>query len=131
MNELTNRVRILEQWMRDQARRIFNLEAKVLRLEGQLALAGRGGGGGGGGNYIYWCVSPGFSAATGTWPSITPDVDTNVDIYRNVSGTMTLHAASQTVNWWYKDASTAGKLMAVMPAVGGEWDAILDSCTAI
>jgi hypothetical protein len=36
-----------------------------------------------------------------------------------------------TVYWYYKDASTAGKLMAVSQNTDGTWDALLDSCTVV
>lgn len=81
---------------------------------------------------FYFVVSPGFSAATGTSPSLSPNVQTGLTVYKDVNGTQTQHLTGQTVRWFYKDAGSAGKLVAVVPSAdGASWDALLDSCTRI
>lgn len=79
---------------------------------------------------VFWCRSPGISAATGTWPSITPATGT-ADVYQDVGGTLTLVATSATIRWWYKDASVVNKLMEVVAAGDGGWDGVLDSCSVV
>lgn len=89
-------------------------------------------GSGGGSGTSYWIKSPGFSAATGSFPSLTPDTATGVSVYSNVSGTMTLYQASQDIYWWFKDAGTADRLVMVLPTADGlAWDAVVESCTGV
>ena len=129
-----SRILEIERRLELMRRQMEAMDQKLTALAQHLNAAWRQpwGSGGGGSGTSYWCVSPGFSAATGTWPSITPDTATGVDIYSDVGGSMTLYSAGQDVYWWYKDASTAGKLMMVLPTADGlAWDAVVDSCTAI
>jgi len=128
-----------EPRIREIERRLEQLQHENARLQGLLnetqqslnrAWMNSPAGGGGGGAGAFWAESPGFAAATGTWPALTPDFDA-ADVYQDVSGSLVLVATGATIYWWYKDASTAGKLLMVLPNGDGTYDAILDSCSAI
>ena len=131
MNAAEQRIVHLEQLIAADEAAIANLQNQVAALNqaqrtGQASSPGAGGGGGS----TYWCHSPGIAAATGSWPTLTPSSGT-ADVYQDVAGTLTLFKASQTIRWFYKDASTAGKLMAVTSCADGNWDGLLDSCTGV
>lgn len=80
---------------------------------------------------LYWCTTPGaVSAASGSWPSLTPQTFT-ADVYHNEDGAQVLVESAVTVYWWYKDAAAAGKLVPCLPNADGTYDAIADSCTAV
>jgi len=110
------------------------LEARMARAEQQIRDTQTGGGGGQGsiGGTVFWARMPSsVSAASGSWPTLTPSTFTS-DIYADVGGTLTLQATSQTVRWFYKDAGSSGSLVPVEPADSGtNWDAIANSCTAV
>lgn len=121
----------LEQMLELLASRLTRAESRLVTAEQQLPKVWGGSGGGGGTpTYSYRIKSPGFSAATGSFPTLTPSSAT-VDVYQSVGGALVLYAASQTIYWYYKDASTSGRLMSVLPNADGSWDAILDSCTGV
>jgi hypothetical protein len=131
MREESRRLSIAEIQIVELKRRLADAEARIARLELMLNQMTGGGGGGGGTLGSFWCRSPGFAAATGTWPTITPASNASVTIYQSVGGALVSYASSQTVYWYYKDASTVNKLMAVSQNTDGTWDALLDSCTAV
>lgn len=130
MREESRRLSIAEIQIVELKRRLFDAEARIARLELMLSQVQGGTGGGGGTSGMFWCKSPGFAAASGSWSSITPSTGV-ADVYRSTGGALVSFSASQTINWYYKDASVAGKLVAVSQNTDGTWDAILDSCTAI
>jgi hypothetical protein len=130
MREETRRLSICEIQIVELKRRLRELGDILARAEGMISQLPGTTGGGGGGSQHGWCESPGFAAATGTWPSITPSSG-SADVYQGTSGALSLVATAATIHWWYKDASVAGKLVAVEPNTDGSWDAIVDSCTAI
>jgi hypothetical protein len=131
VSEDTARVRILEQRVQDLSRREYDAEARIARLENLMSQVRQGFGGGGGGQGLaLWCQGTGVSAATGSWPTLTPSTFT-ADIYRDVGGTLTLVTSGATVRWFYKDSSASGKLIAVVPNGDGTFDAISDSCTGV
>lgn len=83
----------------------------------------------GGGTGIYWTKGT-FSAATGSFSTITPQVQ-SLAVYQDVGGTLTVVAASATVRWYFKDASGTDKLIPVAPNGDGTYVAIAASCTAV
>ncbi len=87
------------------------------------------GSGSGGGSITFWCQGT-FSAASGSWPTITPTTGT-LDVYKDVGGTLTLETSGATVRWFYLDASGSNKLIPLIPNGDGSYDAVAASCTAV
>jgi hypothetical protein len=134
MNALNTRLKELEARFERLIVDHQLLKTQIAALNNQLqALQGQGGNGQGGGwGQLYWAhAASGISAATGSWPTITPATFTS-DIYADVGGTWAKQATSQTVRWFYKDTAAANSLVPVVPCDGGTaWDAIGNSCTAV
>lgn len=81
------------------------------------------------GGRVFWCRGT-FSAATGTWPTITPQHQ-SLDVYQNVKGSLSKAATSAKVYWWFPDASGSNKLIAVISNGDGTYNAINASCSGI
>jgi hypothetical protein len=130
---------------------VTTLEGRVIKLEGLLAAsqvalqktllrldtleqanrasAGASFGGGGGGGQIF-LVKGTFSAASGSFPSITPTTQT-LDVYSDMGGTLTRVYPSATVHWFFLDPSGTDKLIPVALNDDGSFVAINASCTGV
>lgn len=126
LNELQRRIEELST-------RVAQLSSRLTEDEQSTAKLWQGDGGGGTGTATasYWCRTPGaVTAATGTWPTLTPTTFT-ADVYSNLGGSLTLVTTGAAVYWWYKDAAAAHKLVPLMANADGSYDAGGDSCTAV
>jgi hypothetical protein len=118
----------LEMLLSSINRTLAKVDQRLDNLESQIRQIPPGGGGGGA-VAAFW-VKGTFAAGAGSWPGITPTVQT-LDVYRDVGGVPTLFAAGATVRWFYLDASGANKLIPVTPNGDGTYDAINASCTGV
>jgi hypothetical protein len=124
--EIERRLEMLRRQMDAMDQKLTSL-GQLLNQAYRQSWSGSGSGTG----TSYWIKSPGFSAATGSFPSLTESTGT-ADVYSDVSGTMTLYQSSQTIRWWYKDAGTANRLVMVLPTADNTaWDAVVESCTGV
>ncbi len=131
MNALVNRLLDFEARFERFRLIVQAIQRQLAALAATPANAISGGSTSSGGQ-LYWARMPSaISAASGSWPTLTPSTFTS-DIYVDVAGTLTLVASSQTVRWFYKDAGISGSLVPVEPVDSGtNWDAIANSCTAV
>jgi hypothetical protein len=124
--QLFSRISATERNYQDVISRLNQLQQQMRTIP-----AGAGPGGGGGMQQVCWCRTPGsVSAATGSWPSLTP-ATFSADIYQDTGGTLTQVASSATVRWFYKDTAAANKLVPCFPNPDGTYDAVAESCTAV
>lgn len=124
----------------EQERRLALLDRRLRIAEDRIANALQAipqafGSGGGGGDSApvrsYWCRTSGtVSAATGTWPTLTPTTFT-ADVYVSDAGALSSVATGATIYWWYKDGVVANKLVGLTPNGDGTYDGRHDSCTAV
>ncbi|WP_165235379.1 hypothetical protein [Aquisphaera insulae] len=135
MTNLESRLIRLEMALRSTEDLVRRLQGQVTALQQSARLlqaqAGGYGGGSGGGGTGFWIRNPGLSAASGSWPTLTPSVGT-ADVYSDLGGTLTPFAADQTIRWFFKDAPTANGLIPVVrSADGSAWDGLNASCTGV
>ncbi len=107
------RLETLMKWVQDRLRsittRLDSLDNQVRQASG---IQYGWGGTGSGGTEIYWAQAPGTGswAATGTFPSITPDSFT-VDVY-TMDGSPTLEEADATI-YYHSTATLAASSIVV------------------
>ncbi len=123
------RILILERWAKDAARTIAELIGRIGRLEDKAAAQGGAASGGGGGAGFYVANNLTLAAASGTWPSITPD-STTADVYTSASGVLTLAKSGATILNWLPDASTPANRQILASNGDGTFSLVGESCSA-
>ncbi len=126
---LESRILILERWCKDAARTLAELAGRIGRLEDKAAMQGGSAGGGGGGVGFYVANTLNLSAATGTWPNITP-TSTTGDVYTSASGALTLARAAATIYNFSPDPTDPTKRQFLGSNGDGTFTVITESCTA-
>jgi hypothetical protein len=124
---------MIERLLTGAFRDLASLKAQVKENSQNIprAWTNNGPSGDGGGGSLCWARTPSsVSAATGTWPSLTPSSFTS-DVYRRAGTSLDLVAEAATIYWFYLDAADEGKLVPCVRNADGSFDAVLDSCTEI
>jgi hypothetical protein len=127
------RVLEIERRLNRVLRDLAALQAQIKEVSQALprAWTNNGPSGDGGGGSLCWARTPSsVSAATGTWPSLTPSSFT-ADVYRRTGTDLALVKEDATIYWWYLDGADSGKLVPCVKNADGSYDAVVDSCTAV
>lgn len=73
-------------------------------------------------------LSSTLAAATGTWPSITPQTQSSISIYEPASGSLSLISSSSVIYNWRNVSWAAAKTSYVTKGLDGTWSIVDQDC---
>lgn len=126
---LEQRVFRLEGLVRAQQQLIAGLQTQVSQaLQNAFAPTTTQGGGGGGGGAFFFFPTSAITGATGTWPTLSPNI-VSYDVYQVTNTTIAVATAGATITNWFPATFVANKVCYCQPDNAGAYVVVDQSCT--